>query len=68
MRYRVLKFWDEFGKNCSIFVTNRLEESLHPLAKNWRIRLPTRKKFDAGRLSPQKNLSLSLHNNFHAIT
>ena len=33
MRYRVLKFWNEFGKNCRIFLNDRLEESPHPLAK-----------------------------------
>ena len=35
MRYRVLKVWDEMGKNCKIFLTNRMEEILHPLARNW---------------------------------
>ena len=54
MRYRALKFWVELGKNCRIFLTNRLEESLHPLAKNWWTYLPTKKKFDDSRLSPEK--------------
>ena len=55
MRYRVLKFWNELGKNCRVFPTNRLKESLHLLAKNWRIHLPTRKKIYASRLSPPPN-------------
>ena len=37
MRYRILKVWDEMGKNCKVFLTNRVEEALHPLARNWLI-------------------------------
>ena len=54
MRYRVFKFGDILGKNYRVFITNRMEGSLHSLAKNWLIYLPTRKKFDASRLSTKK--------------
>ena len=37
MRYRILKVWDKMGKNCKVFLTNRVEEALHPLARNWLI-------------------------------
>ena len=46
MRYKVLKFWDKFGKNCRVFLTGRMKGSFHPLAKNLLIPLPTRKKFN----------------------
>ena len=55
MRYRVLKLWYELGKDLGVFLTNRMEESLHPFAKNCLIRLSTRKKFDASRISPLPN-------------
>ena len=54
MRYRVLKFGDILGKNCRVFLTHRMEDSLHSPAKNWLIRLPNMKKFDASRLSAKK--------------
>ena len=47
-----IRVWDELGKNCRVFLTNRMEGSLQPLAKSWLIRLATRKNFDASWLSP----------------
>ena len=52
MRYRVLKFCDKLDKNCRVFLTGGMEESIHPLAKKWLIRLLTKKDFAASRLSP----------------
>ena len=40
MRYKVLKFWDKFGKNCKVFLTGGMKGSFHPLTKN-----PTNQKF-----------------------
>ena len=54
MKYRILKFGDKLGINYSVFLTNRMEDSLHSLAENWLTHLPTRKKFDASRLSAKK--------------
>ena len=43
MRYKVLKFWDKFGKNCRVLLTGGMKGSFHPLVKNLLISLPTRK-------------------------
>ena len=45
MRYQDFKFWEKLEKNCRIFLTNRMEGSLHPLAKNRSFPLSTRKFF-----------------------
>ena len=43
MRYKVLKIWNKFGKNCKVFLTGGMKGSFPPLAENLLIPLPTRK-------------------------
>ena len=46
MRYKVLKSWDKFGKNCRVFLTGAMKGGFHPLAKNLLITLLTGKMFN----------------------
>ena len=61
MRYRVFKFWEKLEKNCRVFLTNRMEGSLHPLAKNFLFPLSTRKNFPVSILSSAKKIYTPCH-------
>ena len=68
MRYKDLRFWDKLGKNCRFFITNNIKGSLHPLAKNLLIPVPSGKCSAPAESLPKKFYPLPLHNNFNVIT